>query len=227
MLPGCWWFSGPSKVVVGSGNRIRESRPIKKVNELEVAGSGIVFLRQGSPELLIVEADDNLMPYIITESDRGKLSIAFEHNVQVKSKQPIKYFLTLHEINVIELSGAVYLKAERIKAEELTIESSGASRIDATIFADELDIEGTGASKWNLQGTVKKQNVEIAGAAQYNAGSMQSETCKVDVTGSARVVVNVSKDLSVRASGVAFVAYKGDPQVDIKTSSASSVKKVG
>ncbi len=226
LLPACDWFAN-SKTIQGSGIKARQEYPIEDVDELKVAGSGKVILKQGDTESLVIEADDNILPHIIIEVDDGELSIHPEHNSNLRSKSGIVYYLTLKKIEEIELSGAVELESSLIEAKKLEFGLSGATKVKARIKTDTLEIEGSGASKLYLEGETNKQKVEISGSTHYDAGSLQSESAEIEVSGASRVTVAVRKKLEVEASGVAVISYKGDPQVTIDSSGAASVQKVG
>ena len=226
LLPGCDWFAS-SKTIQGSGIKAGEERPIKDVDELKVAGSGKVILKQGDTESLVIEADDNILPHIITEVDDGELSIHPEKNMNLRSKSGIMYYLTLKKIEEIKLSGAVDLESSLIEAKKLEFDLSGATKVKACIKTDTLEIEGSGASKLYLEGETNKQEVKISGSMHYDAGSLKSDVAEIEVSGASRVTVAVRKKLEVEASGVAVISYKGDPEVTIDSSGAASVQKVG
>ncbi len=226
VLPACDWFTN-SKTIQGSGTRARQEYPIKDVDELKVAGSGKVILKQGDTETLVIEADDNILSHIEVEVDDGELFIHPERNTNFGSRSGIVYYLTLKEIEEIRLSGAVELESSLIEAKKLEFELSGATKIKARIKTDTLEIEGSGASKLYLEGETNKQKVEISGSMHYDAGSLKSEVVEIEVSGASRVTVAVRKKLEVEASGVAVVSYKGDPEVIIDSSGAASVQKVG
>ena len=226
LLPACDWFAN-SKTIQGSGIKARKEYPIEDVDELKVAGSGKVKLKQGDTELLVIEADDNILPHIITEIDDGELFIHPERNTNLRSKSGIVYYLTLKNIEEIKLSGAVDLESSLIEAKKLEFGLSGATKIKARIKTDTLEIEGSGASKLYLEGETNKQEVKISGSMHYDAGSLQSDVAEIEVSGASRITVAVRKKLEVEASGVAVVSYKGNPEVTKEISGAASVEKVG
>lgn len=232
VLPGCMWFLTPAKTVVGSGKSVKRPlmymwRDKKPFDTLSVSGIGTVFLTQGDSESIAIEADDNLHEYIKVNMDDNELEIGIEEGVQLRPKTPINYYITFKKINEIELSGAVQLKTPLIQTKKLELELKGSSRADATIKAEKLEVEMAGAAKVNVDGAVEKQKLEIVGAAIYNGGKLQSDSCKIEVSGSARITVQVKDKLEVDASGVAVVAYHGDPEVKVDKSGAVTVNKVG
>ena len=228
LFSGCTWFmGGPSKKIVGSGNPSKKEVPIADVRELDVSGIGTVLLSQGDNEFLVIEADDNVVQYIITKVDNNTLYIRIDEDVQITPKSEIVYHLSLKSIDAIELHGAVNLKASEINTDELALDLSGASRIDAIIKANDLEIAASGATKCYLQGNVERQKIIISGSAFYNAGSLISKDCDVSISGSVRVMLHVLNTLTGNASGVAFIGYRGDPTVNIETSGAVKIQKVG
>ncbi len=226
LLPACDWFE-KVKTIKGSGIKARQERPIKDVDELKVTGSGKVILKQGATESLVIEADDNILPHIISEVDDGELFIHPERNTNLRSKSGIVYYFTLKQIEEIKLSGAVELESSLIEAKKLEFELAGATKVKARIKTDIVEIEGSGASKLYLEGETNRQKAEISGSVHYDAGSLKSDSAEIEASGASRVTIAVRKQLEIEASGVAVVSYKGDPEVTIDSAGAASVQKVG
>ncbi len=228
LLPGCvWWAGGDQKRIYGSGIIIKQERSIRDIHSVDISGMGTVVLSQGDTESLEIETDDNLMQYIISDVDGHTLKIKIDDKVRIQPSSTIVYYLAVKKIKKIVLQGAVKVKAGKIETDELSFQMFGSSRIDATIDVKELEVESSGSTKCNLQGNAEKQKIKISGSGFYNAGKLLSKECDIDVSGAARIMVNVTDDLKVDASGVAFIGYKGDPNVRKKSAGATTIQKVG
>ena len=227
LLPGCDWFSQSTKIIQGSGSTVRQERSIQGVDEIKLSGVGKLILKQGESESLVIEADENILSHIVSQVEGDTLSIYPEDHALFRSKSEIIYHVILHKIKEIELSGSIEMDASLITADKLELKLSGSSRVKAALKVDKLKVKADGSAKIFLEGEAKKQTVKAAGSVQYDAGSLESERAKLVVAGASRVTVAVSKKLEVEASGVSVVSYKGNPQVIISSTGASSVQKVG
>jgi hypothetical protein len=77
-------------VIEGSGAVISEQREVQNFDRIQLTGAGDVFITQEGVELVIVEADDNLLPYIETEVRAGTLKHPPQPGHQI-FRQPKRY----------------------------------------------------------------------------------------------------------------------------------------
>src|SRR5690606_24195661 len=66
----------------------------------------VTITYSNNEQKVLVEANSNVHPYIITEVVSGKLKIYMENNVMFKKDATIKVHVTLPEIVLLKLSGA-------------------------------------------------------------------------------------------------------------------------
>src|SRR4051812_31449754 len=104
-------FAQNRERITGDGNTKKETRDVTGFSGLSVGGSAHVFLVQGSTESVVVEADANLLPYIVSEKEGGNLSIHFKRGYDLKSSKPINVYVTARDIDYMGISGGVVLDA--------------------------------------------------------------------------------------------------------------------
>ena len=192
--------------VTGSGRVITESRPVSGFHAVSLTGVGELFIDQTGSESLTLEADDNIMPLIITEVQNGVLVISFKNNTIPIRASGLKYSLTVKAIDQIGLSGAGTVDAQNLAADRLVIISSGAGKITTA-------------------GQVTDQQVELSGAGSYDGANLTSETTRVQVSGLGGATVRVNKTLDAEISGIGTVEYIGNPTVTRDISGAGTVKQ--
>ena len=95
LLPGCDWFSQSTKIIQGSGSTVRQERSIQGVDEIKLSGVGKLILKQGESESLVIEADENILPHIVSQVEGDTLSIHPEDHALLRSKSEIIYHVTL------------------------------------------------------------------------------------------------------------------------------------
>ena len=211
---------------MGSGNVIRQERKVTSFNGIEVSGAFDVKLTQGTPNSVIVEADDNLMDLIRTDV-RGSI-LVIDNKKPISHSKSLKIFITFTELKTIDLSGAVDVESEgKLTLQELAISGSGASDAKLDLDVQRLGIDCSGGSKLKLTGTAKDVEVDASGAVDLFAYDFPAENYKLSISGAGKAEINVSKNLNVDISGAASVHYKGNPTSMYQDiSGAGSVKKV-
>jgi predicted small secreted protein len=221
----------------GSGNVITETREIGRFDEINLAGIGEVIITQGDEVSLKIEAEDNIMRYLKSEVQGGALTLSLRQPaamVSVWPTQPIKFYVTVTDLEAITVAGSGDVSAEAITAKSMalrvlgsgdihlealdsddvtvTIAGSGDVKVD-DLAGSNLITTITGSGTCTLQGEVTEQGVRIAGSGDYRADNLQSEDANVTIAGSGSSYVNVSDSLDVRITGSGDVRYSGSPRL--------------
>jgi uncharacterized protein YfiM (DUF2279 family) len=189
------------KGVQGSGNSVTEKRDASGFKGVDVSGVFQVEIAAGKDFSVEVDADDNLMPMVKTEVRGGILHI--ETDGRVSPKSPLRVRISAPDIDRLESSGVSKISLAGVKNSSLSIDSSGASKID---------VEGS-------TGTI---TVDVSGASNIDAASLVSENATIDASGASKVAVNVSNEINADASGASRISYSGSPKNVIKKTSGTS-----
>ena len=208
----------------GNGNVVKQERKVTGFTSLEVSGAFTVYLYQGNSESLTIEADENLMEYIVTEVKGDRLEI-YTKNKSIQKFTKMNIYLTFEELEMIDISGAVNIIGEdMMKFDELTIDGSGASEIKLMLVVDVLRADFSGASEIELAGEAKVAKFDLSGASDIDAYDFIIEHCELDVSGASDARIHVTANLEIDVSGAASVKYKGSPKVSSDVSGAGSLR---
>src|SRR5688500_11791085 len=189
--------------VKGSGNVQTDKRTVDNFKAVEVGGVFIVEITAQRDFSVEVEADDNLLPLIKTESDGETLKIETEKRFSTRS--PIKLRISVPDVENLHISGASKVSVMNLNNDSFSVDSSGASKI-------------------TIEGATKTFTVDMSGASKLDAENFKSENVSVDASGASCATVSVSSDLKVDLSGASKVVYYGSPSnLEKRTSGASSV----
>lgn len=188
----------------GSGRMATESRAVSGFTQIDVSSVFQVEITAQSEFGVEVEADDNLLQFIRTEVRDGKLEISLARSV--KTSNPMRVRITAPNIDRIEASGASRVNLSNLRNSELTVDTSGASKI-------------------SVSGETSRLIVDVSGASNIDAGSLSAATANIDASGASKVDVNVANELTADASGASRITYAGSPSVSKSTSGASSVSQ--
>jgi predicted small secreted protein len=204
-------------VVTGSGRLITQVRNVSGFTTVTFAGLGELSITQGTTEGLSIEAEDNIMPRILTEVKNGALTISFDReNWQdmVNPTKTIKYTLKVKNLNGLDLSGVGNVTLPKLQVDKLTIKVSGAGGITiGQISASAITCTLSGAGNVDLTGKATSQTITLNGFGNYNGGSLDSSSATVVLTGAGNATVWARETLNVKISGAGSVSYYGSPKV--------------
>lgn len=211
--------------IKGSGNIVKETRNVSGFHGIDVGGAYKVVLIKSNEEKIVLEVDDNLLPYIKTKVFGGILEI--DNDKDFRNPKQLKVTIYFKSIDEIDLSGAASLTSDDVlKAESIQIDASGASYIELKLDTERLEGDFSGASKIALRGRARNVEIECSGATVYNALDLETENCEIDSSGAAVARIWATGNLGLEASGASSVRYKGSPSIElIDISGASSVRK--
>lgn len=189
--------------VQGSGNSKTEKRNVSGFNKIDVGNAVNVEVAVGGGFSVEVTADDNLLANIRTEASGDTLKIYSADSISTKT--PVNVKVTMPEIENFEASGA----------------SSG---VLTNVKADDLELKASGASKIKIEGTAQELNAEVSGASSLEALNLKLQDAKVEASGASKAAVSVSGDLDANASGASKIIYSGAPKnIKQDSSGASSI----
>jgi hypothetical protein len=237
-------------LVQGSGNIVSESRAVSGFTQVALEGSGDLTISQGDAEGLIIEADDNLLPYIETEVRDGTLHIGFKTPSPIIPwpTQTIQYHLSMRTIEAVKLYGSGDIRSESIEAGDIkfiiagsgdisigeleadtvgtSISGSGTLRIDQ-VTAESISATISGSGKFFLAGQVTEQQIAVSGSGDYKAFDLESQTVSLSISGSGDIELWVTDSLDIQISGSGDVRYYGSPASSQKVSGSGNISSLG
>ena len=191
----------------GSGELATEERKINGINGVDLATIGTLYIEVGDEEKLSVEAEDNLLPYIETEVRRGILTIHTESGINLRPREPVSYYLTVKELDEIEVSSCGDIEAPDLKADRfrVTINSSGDLKIgDLDVTSLDVRINSSGdVSSGRV--TAKNAEVDISSSGDVYLQELNADLIVVDISSSGNLKIAGGKvdeqDISISSSG--------------------------
>ncbi len=209
----------PWEKIEGNGRLKKETRQAGNYTAVASAGSWDVMIAYGESNSITIEGDENLLPYIETMVEEGKLSIRTRKSYNLRSKNKITVYVSLTRITGISLSGSGDIIGQgRFRNEgESYFKLSGSGKIDMDfdkVGTAEVGISGSGDIR--LKGSAGSVNVKISGSGNADCSELIADNASVRVSGSGNVKINANKSIDASISGSGNVSYKG---------AASDVKK--
>jgi carbon monoxide dehydrogenase subunit G len=216
--------------VRGSGTIVTDSREVGSFRHIAMGGSGEIFISQGTAETLVVEADDNLLPYIRTEVRGNTLELGLNAPTftSIWASRSIRYIITVRDLESVRISGSGDANIASIEADRFSIHVSGSGDVTvARLVANHLETRVSGSGNILVAGTVDEQSVEISGSGKYRAADLASNSARIRVSGSGEATVWAASELNARISGSGNVSYYGNPTTNTSTSGSGTIRGLG
>lgn len=192
--------------MTGNGNVKTEQRGVAGFDRLSIGGIGELIVEQDGEESLTIEAEENLLPLLVSEVEDGRLTLGIRRDSSIKATKPIVYRLKVKTLRELDGSGTVSITATGLDAADFAYDSSGTVK---SVFS----------------GRAENQQVAMSGTGTFDGRNLTGLTAEVDLSGTSDALVNVTETVRARASGTATIRYLGDPQVDRQTSALGKIEK--
>ena len=235
--------------ISGSGDRIDETRPVSGFTGVELATPGTLTIVVGEKEELRIEAEDNLIPYIETGVRSGRLTIKTREGVNLRNTQPLRYYLTVKDLDTIVISSSGDIEAPDLEAERFSVAIRSSGNLDiGDLAADALTVKLSSSgdmrmgmlnagilkveinSSGNLDiagGEVQRQDIAINSSGDYAAQDLKSAEAEVRLRSNGSATIRVRDHLKTRLSSSGDLRFFGNPKVDAMTTSSGDVVRIG
>jgi hypothetical protein len=243
MLTGCedMW----NHCVDGNGDRTNETRELDAFGLIQVNGDFEVQVDTGPVSSAFVEADENLLDYIVTHVSGDKLIIEPRNGSCLRPTHPIEIKVTTPVVHSMELNGSGYLYCFGLQTDELLVRLSGSGRVECyqiQASSVDYDLEGSGSinshvttenlvalvegsGEIRLNGSSVNSDLRLIGSGRIRAGDLNTGACVAYISGSGTIETDVDHALDVTIIGSGNVYYSGDPVVESYISGSGKVIK--
>ncbi len=210
----------------GSGNVITETRNVGNFNSISVSSSFDVEVKIGTTAAIRVEADDNIMKYIVTNVSGNELRIKVEgmHNL---NDVHMKVFITTPSLIRINADASATVKVLDIikDAGKLSFTATSSADIEAEVDAPEVEAQANSSGSVTLSGKTKNYKAQVSSSGDIKSAGLLSENADVEASSSGSADVYASVSLNANASSSGSIDYHGGATVKQSVSSSGSVEK--
>jgi hypothetical protein len=213
------------RTVEGHGNVVKKERKTDSFTGVKVSSGIDVYLRQGNNETVVVEADENLHEYILTEVHGGVLNVYSEYNIRDAERKRV--YVTMKDIKSVRTTSAGDVIGESpVNSERLELSASSAGDIKLEVHAKTINIDISSSGDMTLTGETDLLRADLSSAGDLNAYDLKSREADISVSSAGDADIYVSERITARASSAGDINYKGDPKyVDVHSSSAGGIHK--
>ena len=192
----------------GSGNLITKELTLPAFQAVSATRSVKVELVADEGQAIRIEADDNVMEYVVTKVESGGvLKISIDDNIRSISEIHVCVSVpTNGKLQALRAASAAHITSKvRIQHKEVDLSASSAGRIYAQIEAEECDME-------------------LSSAARIEA-EVVADQCSIEGSSSADILATLAvRDLDIDLSSAADATLKGAAlRAEVDLSSAAEL----
>ena len=216
------------KNIKGKGAVVSKTVTTAEYDGVAVSGSFFVTLVDGAEGSIAINAEENLMEYIIVEVKDNTLYIKPEKNYGISASKGKKIEITVpvKTISSVSLAGSGDVISNfMLNADNFKISLAGSGDIKLGIEAQTIDASLSGSGDIELKGKAINFNAAVAGSGDIEAFDLKADNAEASIAGSGDIEINCSQSIEARVSGSGDIQYKGNPiKVDSKVSGSGTIK---
>jgi len=210
-------------IIDGNGIPVTEVRPANNFNKVISSGDFEVYITKGMKLEVVVNAEQNILPYIETTFSENTLLISQRSLHNFKTRLPMKVYVTLPVLTGVNQSGSGLITTDYFSAERIGLFVSGSGSITTSVDANIVDASISGSGWLKITGDATESNLTISGPGNINSHNLMVNNCNAIISGSGYMQVYALKAISARISGSGNVYYTGNPGVETKISGSGKV----
>ncbi|HLO57139.1 MAG TPA: head GIN domain-containing protein [Bacteroidales bacterium] len=213
-----------------TGQTVKETRDVGSFTGVTLAFSGNVYITQGSPAKVVIEADQNTMDKIETEIHGSNLVLKTRDGYW-RNLGKINAYITMPDVSNLSVTGSGDLICEsplKTNDVELFVSGSGSVRI-SSLSGREVTANITGSGDIVVAGNTGadgEMDATITGSGSIKAEGIPVSEATVHITGSGSAAVNVTKELETSITGSGSVNYKGNPLVNASATGSGRTRSI-
>ncbi len=224
-VSSCHYVNG--RHISGNGNITTEQRSVTSFTGVETHGSIDIIASQGNFNVKI-ETDQNLLQYIETYVENGRLIVRFKQGISLSNFRGAKAYVSAPQLNAFEThgSGDINSQGKISDPNKISIGVSGSGDINLELDCPDITTETHGSGNITLAGETKSLTCKTNGSGDLKAANLKAENVKTSIHGSGDNEVFASESLDVEISGSGDVHYRGEPKISTSVHGSGSVSKM-
>lgn len=213
--------------IQGNGNIVTEERVVDETINIVKASNGLeVELVEGTTQLIIVEADENLHDIIETDIRNGVLHIKTTKNIgRAASKKVTVIYNNLEGVEAS--SGSNVTGMSTVVSNDLYLKASSGANLEMNVLAKELTAQSSSGSDIKIKGQARNFGARSSSGSAINAKDLIVLHANAKASSGAGITLNIENSLEAKASSGGDIKYYGEPEeVSKNNSSSGSVRKM-
>jgi hypothetical protein len=213
----------------GSGRVVEKEFAVKDFTGVELATFGDLTIEVGDKEQLRVEAEDNLIRYFEADVFGDMLKIDSRPGVNIQPTRPVRFYLTVKELDTLIVTGSGDVKAPDLKAERFLVKITGSGDVAMRgLEADTVEVRINGSGDLDISGVeAKRQEITITGSGDVEIGDLDTDEVEAEITGSGDLDIRDGRAeeqrVTLRGSGSYGARHLESDEADVRIGGSGGV----
>lgn len=221
-------YFGPGEP--GSGIVKSQTREVSDFHAIEIEYPAQITITQGEAVSVKIEAEDNILPGLITQVKNGTLNISYKSDdgKHVNPTKAVKITIVVKDLDDVQFASAGELSINGLKTDALDFSLNGAGKVainDITTKILKLDLSGAGSLE--ATGTADSLDLNISGFGSFEGADLHSQTASINISGAGSATAWADDELDANVSGAGSINYYGSASVTKNVSGVGSINYQG
>ena len=207
----------------GNGIAATQGRPVSGFDKVKSSGEFDVHITNGNEFEVVINAEENLIPYIETSVSENTLLIDIPGLHSVRNRLPMTVNVTLPTLEGIKQSGSGNITTDYFTSDKVELFISGSGSISTLIDANIVDATISGSGWIKIAGDANQSNLTISGSGNIDGYNLLVNSCNANISGSGNMQIKAIKSIYAKISGSGNIYYTGNPGIDVNISGSGKV----
>jgi len=208
-LSSCFYCIDGSNVI-RTENRTSQ---VSSFKEIELRGDfDINFTQDTSINFeVLIEGDDNILPYISTIVSGERLIIEFNTSKCFNHSNNVDVKIEAKDLAKLIIDGSGNAHCNKLVTSSLDLQISGSGNISFyELTLNTLKARISGSGNISLSGNTNTSDISISGSGSFGSYDLLNGICNATISGSGNIEIAFSDQLNANISGSGNIYYKGD-----------------
>lgn len=188
-------------------------------SSVEISGIFDVEITQSETYSIELTGSEEAKERYTVKREGGTLTIDFDSDDKyfwrnnLSDNEEVKIKIMMPKLERLEAKGAGKVNMSSFKVADARIDLLGAIEMEGELIAEDVTIELSGASKLELRGKSASMDAAIQGASSLKCKNFEVNNARVEVNGASHADVNVTGTLEMEEGLASDIDYRGNPKV--------------
>ncbi len=155
--------------VRGNGNVVKQERSIGDFTGVVVRSGIDLLITQGDQSGVVIETDENLQEFIVTEVESGTLYIHVQKNAKIYKSSDMDAHVAVNQLDKLNVSGGGDVQSQGlITTDDVGIAISGGGDLQLDLKANRAKCEVSGGGDVSLDADIKELKAALSGGGDLH-----------------------------------------------------------
>lgn len=207
----------------GNGIAASQGRSVSSFNTVKSAGDFEIHITKGDETEVLINAEENIIPYIETSVSDNTLLVDIPGWHNVRNHLPMKVFITMPALEGVKQSGSGDITTDYFECGKMELFISGSGSISTAVDAEIIEASISGSGRMKISGDANQSDLSISGSGNIDSYDLVVNDCNAHISGSGNLQVNVIKTMVAKISGSGSIYYVGNPTIQTNISGSGKI----